>query len=298
MKYNYFVFFFFVAIYSLGFAQTTILCEGFSTYIKFENEAYVPTVTENNDNTTIIPQEIISTLDGNSFYVSKYNSLGEGNPGAPMKDVPEDFKLKITFNYDTDKAILYANSVGVSPCGNEFSIGLYGVEHHHTENVFGGLNLWETISIKTNPSEFSQPCHNIESILYYTLGLCLGVDSNFFLTTIEIDNSASTKRITLTRDTATFGQEVIELSQTLLSVEKNNFEQIELITSKNNASLNFTNLKNSRYHLEVFSILGEKIIKRIPFEKNSISLNTLPNGLYILKLSNSKNEYKTFKYLN
>ena len=140
------------------------MCEGVSTYIKFESEEYLPNATENDDgtitllfsedyitnlfakyeithvfasstreslqnmyiinfdsqdliiesqqnvsssifyfpdypsdnpNNTSIPDEIISALDGFSFYVTKYNSIGEGNYGAPMKNVPADFKLKI-----------------------------------------------------------------------------------------------------------------------------------------------------------------------------------------------------------
>ncbi|PWH84284.1 hypothetical protein DIS18_07040 [Algibacter marinivivus] len=369
MKHNYFILLF-LTVSFFGFAQTTILCEGVSTYLKFESEEYVPSVTENDDgtftllfsedyitnifakyeiyeirhvfassnseslqnmyvlnfdsqnliiesqqnvssdifyfphypldnsNTAIITEEIISTLDGNSFYVTKYNSIGEGSYSEPMQNVPEDFKLKVTFNYDISKGILYAENDGVSPCGNEFSIGLFGVtDYTDASNEFEGLNLWETMSITTSPSEYSQPCHNIEYILYYTLGLCPSPDFSF-PTYVEIDKSEEASRVTLRKDTAVFGQEVIELSQSLLSIKENSFEQIKLITSKNNQYPRFTNLKNSKYYIEVFSILGEKIIKKTLYQKNTISLNSFQSGLYIIKLYNSNNDYKTFKYQN
>jgi len=104
--------------------------------------------------------------------------------------------------------------------------------------------------------------------------------------------------VTLRRDTAIFGQEVIELSQSLLSLEENSFEQIKLITSKTNPYIEFTNIKTQDFHIEVFSILGKKIIKKTSYKKNNISLNTFSKGLYILRLSDSNNNFKTFKHLN
>lgn len=371
MKHNYFLEFLFLFISCFGFAQQTILCEGVSTYIKFQSEEYVPNITENDDgtitllfsenyitnifakyeiyeikhvfssstreslqnmyiinfdskdliiesqqnissgifyfpnypldnpNTPNIPEEIISVLDGKSFYVTKYNSIGEHNYGAPMENVPDDFKLKIIFNYDTNKDILYAENDGVTPCGNEFSIGLFGATSYDdtSSNEFEGLQLWETISITTTPSEYSQTCHNIENILYYILGLCRSADLPF-PTKIEIDNSEEVNSVTLRTDTGTFGENIIELSQSLLSLEKNNLEQIKLITSKSNPYIEFSNLKNSTYDIEIFSILGEKIREKTPYNQNSISLKTSAKGLYIIKLSNSSNQFKTFKYIN
>jgi hypothetical protein len=246
--------------------------------------------------TEVIPEHIISALDGFSFNVTKYNSIGESDSG-PMKNVPEDFNLSITFNYDISKDMLYAKSDNVSPCGNAFSIGLYGANNTEAPHEFMGLLLWETLSVNASPSEHSEPCRQIESILYYTLGLCSHVDF-LFVTSIEVNNSEETSRIILRRDTAIFGQEIIELSQSRLSAEKNSFKHIKLITSDKNAYIEFTNTEKSDLDIEVFSILGERIIKKTPYKKNRMSLNPLPKGLYILRLSNSKDTFKTFKYLN
>lgn len=349
------------------FSQNPILCEGITAYLKFESEAYVPTVAENENGTVTlvfsedyitnifakyniykikhvfasstyeelqniyevnfnsrdliidvtenipntilhfqqypesiniatIPEHIISALNGYSFNFTKYNSIDESNYGSPMQDVPDNFNLKISFNYNASKDVIYVKSDNITPCGNEFLIGLYGVNKSGVSNEFEGFQLWETISITNGASNYSQPCHAIESSLYYALDFCSGPDFSF-TSKIEIDNSNETSKITLRRGTPIFGEELIELSQESLSLKNNSFKHINLITSRKSSYLKFSNLNNSKYFVEIYSVLGEKIINKTRFKENAIHLNTLKSGLYIIKLSNPNNEYKTFKLI-
>ena len=257
---------------------------------------------------TSISQDIITALDGVSFDVLKHTTVSDEtctfycgeNPFCHvciLNNVSIDFNFSITFNYNAEKEVLYVKSDGISPCGNEFSIGLKGGEpdYYLTQNGYPTLQLWETVYLNPSLSDNSQPCHTIESRLYYILGISSG-GVNFNNMWVNIDQE--TNHLRLRKDNAVFGEEIVEFSEVRLSVEDKRFKNINLISSNSNPYINFSGIENSNFNIEVFNILGKKIIQETPFENNSTKLKSFPSGLYFIKLSSSENRFKTYKYVN
>jgi len=112
---------------------------------------------------SLINQELIVFLDKKTFGLKKYcadvpeiGELCQDNE----ESVPQDFSLKIEFNYDIVKNLLLATSKGLTPCANSFSIAFKGGE------LDNGLQLWKSIPEETSETTYDMPCHNIEQKLY------------------------------------------------------------------------------------------------------------------------------------
>ena len=204
------------------------------------------------------------------------------------ESVPQDFSLKIEFNYDIVKNLLLATSKGLTPCANSFSIAFKGGE------LDNGLQLWKSIPEETSETTYDMPCHNIEQKLYSIFDISC-VKEHYGNIIVHIDSEANT--FVLERENAVFLTDFISFEEDILSTNETTFENTKLIRSKRHHYIEFANIEKSDLYIEVFSILGEKIIKKIRYQKNAIRLNPSQKGLYTIKLSNSNNGFKTFKYV-
>ncbi|MFI1771938.1 T9SS type A sorting domain-containing protein [Thalassobellus citreus] len=244
--------------------------------------------------TSAISQDIITALDGLNFDVMKYMSNYDELCGdCPIvHEVPDDFKLSVTFNYNIEKDVLYMKSNGVSPCGNEFYITLKG---GNPDNGTNRLQLWESNSISTTISDNSQPCNNIEYTLYSILGIYNnGYSSGNFKTSINSETNHIDLYLT---DDPIAGSHHIELSEEKLSITDELFKQIKPFQTKENPYLQISNIGNQNIHIDIYSITGQKIISNKIFKNNSIDISNFQKGVYLIKLSNTNKQQKVFKFL-
>lgn len=243
--------------------------------------------------TSPINQDLITALNGVSFDVLKYIS----NPdqlacgSCPPYDVPNDFNFSITFNYSLNKDVFYLTSDGVSPCGNEFSIGLIGGNLDNGNNT---LQLWEVNSISASASNPSQSCNYIEQILY----LILGIHTNgYSYGDFKVSIDPETNHLKLIKDDIIVGYNLIEFSQKKLSTEDEFLKQMNPFQTKENPYLQISGIQNQKINIEIYNITGQKIISSRAFQNNNIDLSNFKKGIYILKLSNTNNQQKVFKFL-
>lgn len=242
--------------------------------------------------TSEINQDMITALDGVSFDILKYLS----NPDyficgdCPPYNVSDDFKLSVTFNYNGEKDIFYMKSNSISPCGNEFSIGLKGGDMDNGEN---NLQIWESNSVTSTPSNDSQPCHNIEQTLYLLLGIHNNRNSSGYF---KVSVDPETNHLKLLKDDS-FGFYFIEFSEVNLSTEDEFFKQMIPFQNKETPYLQISNTDNQNISIEIHSITGQKIIDKKVFKNNSINISSFKNGLYLIRLSDTNNQQKVFKFI-
>lgn len=239
---------------------------------------------------TPISTETINFLDGKTFKVTKSCTIADnsGEP-CPEQDVPEDFILNVTFNYNSNNGLLMMESVGLTPCGNSFSIGLNGGTQANT------FQLWESVP-ETVSEANQQPCYEIESLMFKILGIeCIFGNNSNITPTMYVENNINT--LILQRTNLVFGYDTLTLEETTFPVQEDNLASINLINN-NGPFINFTNIDDNNYSIEIFSVLGIKILDKTPFENNKISTSTLANGLHFIKITNSNNQSKVFKLIN
>lgn len=238
---------------------------------------------------TAINKELIQFVDGKIFNYSKYESTSD-KVSKTKKDIPNNFNLQVEFNYNLEEDLLYMQSVEQTPCGNTFSVAFKGGE---TEG--NNLQLWESYNKFCIRSSLDQACYSPEISLYDMIGIFRGgLGLIFDNITPSFDDKNNT--LQFLKQNAVFGEDIVVFEEDILSVNETTFDNIKLISSNNSSYIEFTNIKKQDFQVEVFSVLGEKIIKKTPYQKNTISLNTFQSGLYIIKLTNSNNDFKIFKY--
>ena len=252
---------------------------------------------------TTINSDIINVLDGKSFEVTKY--IGVSNDQCDpfntfndcyLVDVPDEFNFIINFDYDTDTGLLHLENQELTSCGNAFSIDLAGGipnEDNTTSNV---LQLWNSNSEISMPSLSSDPCHSLETIIFNVLDIaCAPYDNdqgNFY---VSIDSENET--IQFVRELAISGYNIIELSETNLSIVDHDFQNIKPFEKDNNPYLQLANLNNQPVDIEIYNTSGQQVIKVIPFEENNLNISNLSSGLYFIRLLNLNNQQKIFKFL-
>jgi len=243
---------------------------------------------------TSINADVINFLDGKTFYFKSWcydnNPMLETICPEDETNIPEGFNLLVPFSYDVENNLLYMNSDGLTPLGNSFNIAFKGGENSLS------LQLWESTpqTVQTYtvpyPENFS-----LENDLFNLLGV--GCENTYYGDIFpQITHEDQT--ITLIRENSLMFTSHFKFQDYSLSIEENNFETNQLINNKNNPFINFTNIENGNYLIEIYSILGNRILDKIPFKNNTISISNLSSGLHFIKLTNSKNQSKVFKLIN
>lgn len=238
---------------------------------------------------TPISNDIINFLDGQVFDLIKYCSdvpeVGEVCANNEQ-NVPNDFYLGIQFNYDVTNDLMQATIVGQTPCENSFSISLKGGV------INNRLQLWISNPGTTTETSYEDPCHQIENMLYGVLGISCFEESHYGDTGIDIVVMNDT--FLLHRETTTFSTDILTFRDHRLSINDNHFETIKLISNYNSTYINFSNIDNENYSIEIYNISGKQILKNTPFNNNSISIESFATGMYFIKLHNDKTS-KVFK---
>jgi hypothetical protein len=252
---------------------------------------------------TTINSDIIQALDGKSFEVTKYRSVSDDqcDPfNSPIScylvDVPSEFNFIISFDYDTETGLLHLENEELTSCGNAFSIDLAGGISNEDNTTSNVLQLWNSNSEISTPSQSSDSCHSPETIIFEVLDIaCAPFDNdqgNFY---VSIDSENET--IQFVRELAIFGYSIIEFSETNLSIVDNNFQNIKPFQKDNNPYLQLANLNNQSVDIEIYNTSGQQVIKAIPFEVNNLNISKFSSGLYFIRLSNLNNQQKIFKFL-
>ncbi|NOY48009.1 MAG: T9SS type A sorting domain-containing protein [Chlorobi bacterium] len=243
---------------------------------------------ESNYINTLLSTEIISFLDGKKFNLSKYQVTNDGCVNNCLEqDVPNNFTLKVEFNYDSINDLLFMESIGLTPCGNSFYIALKGGSVDNT------LQLWESTANTISSHSFSDPCYNIENELYSMFDIsCNNYNIGDLIPTINIENNT----LFLWRSNQIFGFHSATFKEDTLSLEELILEDLRLYEIDGNPYLQISNSNNSLY-IEIYSITGKVILKKTLFEDNKILINQLSNNLYFIKVNNSQNQFKVFKFI-
>ena len=249
-------------------------------------------------NTTISPL-LIDLLDNKTYKLVKYCTWStEGGLPCPEGElyIPEEFELKIAFEYDTVNDIIYAETVDVSSCGNSFSIGMKGGFDDGFGSTDNTLQLWESEPGISTLTDYSQPCHNIENMLYSVLDVSCSEGNNYGNIRVNTDNGEEGQFV-LERENALFATDFLTFQDNALSIDENSFNSIRLFQTKGNPYLQISNLNNQIITVEIYSTSGQLIKQTKTFEENNLDISNLTTGLYFIKLSNLNNQQKIFKFL-
>jgi hypothetical protein len=238
---------------------------------------------------TNLDQSIIDFLDGKQFRYSKTCSdvpeIGE-SCASNEQIMSDDFNLIVSFTYDNSSDILWMQSDGLTPSGNSFNIGLKGGVENNT------LQVWESTveTIAQNPTyDYAESVFNDLLDIGCFEGSHIG-DTGFLIDTVE-------NTITLDRATSVFSHDFIILEFYTLSLNKFSLNDLKIYETKNNPYLQISNSLSDSFYVEIFSVSGQLVLEKIPFSDNKILINHLSNNLYFIKVSNSQNQFKVFKFL-
>lgn len=356
MNSRLYVFAFFILTNFLCFSQNAVLCPAQETYIKIEDNANIPMVSDNGDGTitlthsesyitdlfanyliydfyqaypsstgelrkyfnvafetkdlinelkasvppeiflidyiydsTPISSDIISFLDGKKYHLTKHCSdvpeVGESCANNEVT-VPTDFNLIIEFNYDATNDLILATSFGFTPCGNSFSIALKGGTVDNT------LQLWNSTPGTVTETYYEDYCHYIEYKLYSMLDIGCE-NSNYGDLNINLDTENNI--FILGRPNMIFSTDFVTFEEYSLSSIENSLEHIKLFES--DAYLQISNTKNKNMSLAIFSVSGQQVLTKTPYQDHQIKIDNLTSGLYFIKITNLNNQPKVFKFL-
>lgn len=238
--------------------------------------------------TTPITPELITLLDGNSLTLLSYRSTDDSDD-EPTINVPNDIVFTLNFSYDESNDVLFAESDGLTPCGNSFTIGFKG------GSVSGTLQPWLTTPGISSITTFEDyPCHQIEFTIYEMLDLacheiCYG-DLNLQINYAE-------NEIFMDRYNMVFGFHEATFSFEALSTEKFSENNIRLYETEGNPYLQVSFLENLSLTATIYSASGVLIQNKLPLTNNSILINQLPSGIYFIHVMDSNSQSKMYKFL-
>ena len=252
-------------------------------------EEYIPTP---------ISSDLIDLLDGKTYKLIKQCfESDESGSFCPddEENVPVGFELKIAFTYNAENDIIHAETVGLSNCGNYFSVGFKGGfddGFNPTENT---LQLWESDNGISTFTDYEQPCHYIENTLYSALDIGCMEEANYG--NIIINFGTEDGRFVLERNNTVFGIDFFTFEVDLLSIEENSLDRMQAFQTKGSPYLQISNLKNETITFEIYTLSGQKITNAVKFENNSVNISHFSNGIYFIKLSTVNNQQKVLKFL-
>ena len=248
---------------------------------------------------TPIDQSLITLLDNKIYKLIKYCSdvpeVGETCETTEVV-VSNDFELKIAFNYDSNSDVIHAETVNETPCGNSFSIGLKGGYDDFSGSLDNKLQLWESDLGISSESEFSEPCHYVEEMLYGLLDIGCLEGRNYG--NLNVYPGVSSGQIIFGRGNATFSTDFITFEEDGLSIDDIIFDQIKPFKTSNNPYLQISNSESQSLTVEIISGTGQTILQNTSFEMNTINLSNFSKGIYFIKLKSLNNQQKVFKFLN
>ncbi len=284
--------------YTMGFKSKNLIVDMLtnipSEIFEFSDEGFgILQIPLNNP----INPDIIDALDDKIFSLVSTMSSSDGdgcNGDCPFIDVPDDFEIDLSFDYDQDNNILYLQTVNDTPCGNSFSIGLKGGNPTGLTDTENSLQLWESTPTSSPISDFSNPCYTIENTLnnildigcspYYNIGNIL-----FNLNTVE-------NQISFTRENAIFGTDTVRFAEADLSLNNFGLDEIFPFQKKGNPYLQLANSEDNIY-VEISNLSGQIVLNKERFQENTLDISNLSNGLYFLKISNLSNKQNIHKFL-
>ncbi len=243
-----------------------------------------------------ISTNLINLLDEKVYKLIRYCSdvpeVGEVCENNEQ-NVPDGFDLKIAFNYDPNTDTILAETLNLSSCGNKFAIGLKGgFDDGSAGSLDNILQLWESDLGTSTETNFSDPCHSIEAMLYSMLDIgCL----EFNYGNLKVNLGTNAGQIILERENGTFSTDFMTFQEDNLSVEESSLPMVRFFEI--NDYLTISNQNKNAFDIEIFNVSGKQIMRAIPFKNHRINLSNFSSGLYFIRLSNSNNQQKVFKFL-
>ncbi len=248
--------------------------------------------------TTSLNSELIQFVDGNTFNVTKYSETSDADPcfNCPLNSVPESFNFKVNFTYEASNDVLHIETDEETSCGHSFHIGLKGGNPNGFVDIDNMLQLWESYPTNATEIESTEPCFYLESLIFNIFDIaCPPLNAAYDNTFYTIDSEEET--LQLDREHIFFGHYSILLSKANLSIVDEHFIQMRPYMTKGNPNLQISNLDNQIISVEIFNALGQSVYNTKRFENNSINLSIYCKGIYFIKLADSNNEQKVFKFI-
>ena len=248
---------------------------------------------------TTISSGLVDLLNNKTYRLIKYCTYSsEGGFPCPEGEqiVPDSFELKIAFQFDASNNTMHAVTVGLSSCGNSFSIGMKGGYDDGFGTTDNTLQLWESEPGTSTLTDSNQSCHQIESQLYSLLDIGCNGDVNFGNIKVITDNGEAGQFV-LERNNSLFAIDFITFEDVALSIEENRFNFLPPFQVKGNPYLQLSNRDNQPISIEIYNVSGQLVLTKRQFEANSIDLTNYTSGLYFIKLSDLNNQQKIFKFL-
>lgn len=244
-------------------------------YIGFSNYTATP-----------INPEFIEFVDGKKFSIT--NSIIIWSDKAPntKEDIPNDFDLKVEFNYNTDDDLLLMKNVGDTPCGNSFSIGIKGTSNNN-------LTLWKTHKTTPISSLNTESYCEIERALYTILDLNDGSAGDIYYS-MNTENST----LKISKNTPAFGYLEVTFQEESLSTQRHHFSKLKFYETNSSPCLHVKNIQNKEFYIEIKSINGKTLQTKRILKDNNINISILPSGIYFIKIYTPVlNQIKVFKFL-
>lgn len=248
---------------------------------------------------TSIDPELINLLDNKTYKLVKYcteSSEQGGTCPESEQNIPDGFELKIAFEYDAENDLMHAESVGASSCGNSFSIDMRGGFDDEFETTDKTLQLWKSDPGISTISNYNQPCHAIEQMVYSILDIGCLDHHNYGNIKVHLNNGVEGEFV-VERDNTLFAIDFLTFQDEALSIDEETLKSIKPFEIIGNPYLQLANLNLQSVSIEIYNTTGQQITPASIFEENTLNISQLTSGLYFIRISNLNNQQKIFKFL-
>ena len=242
--------------YTIGFKSKDLIVnllenvplEVFKIYDENSGDLEIPI------NSTLNPI-IVDALDNKTFRLVGMINDGESCYGdCPFNEVPEAFKLDISFNYDEENSILNVETVNETPCGNTFSIGLQGGNPAGIPNSENTLQLWESRPNSSSTSNTPDDCSYFEFILFNVFNV--GCEY-YSYGNIDFIKNTSENYISFGRSNFIFGYDTLRFTEANLSVNDFGINKMYPFQAEGNPYLQLLNSENKTLCIEISNLSGQ-----------------------------------------
>ncbi|MEM9680600.1 MAG: T9SS type A sorting domain-containing protein, partial [Bacteroidota bacterium] len=244
---------------------------------------------------TPIKSELINLLDGQILSIIQYNYTSGicSDPSCLIKDAPDDFELTVEFDYDSQTDMMKMGTVGLSPCGNSFSINLRGGYNFGFPTEDLDLQLWESVPGTTTPSDNTQPCDQIEFILYSMLDIgCFNDGDQDIVVTYDEDLGT----VTFTRPNYIFGDHIIVFEGLILSVETPMLDQLKVFETADSPYLQVSGIQSAKLSAEIYNVTGQRLTSETDLTDHQIYIADWPSQVYFIKFTDTENRSKVVNF--
>ena len=154
------------------------------------------------------------------------------------------------------------------------------------------LKVWNTSISNYKLSISTQDFVNSNNLTAYLVDSFTNTSTQF-----PLDGSIFEYAFNVTSDANSSGERFVIQFGTVLS--NDNFALNELVVYPNPANdiIQISGLTSTQFNYSIFNVLGQKVLNGNFNQTNSIALNALTNGVYIIEIRDENNQSQTVKFI-